>query len=142
MNAIDFLIKEHDRIRAMLKDITDTSHRFETKKALFNTLKDFLIRHESMEQTVWYPHLKNVVKLENDVKHLISEEKHAAAAIKEIEHTSTEEAWEQKFSKIKKDVGHHAEEEESKLFPRAAKILTEEELEMIGKKMLEFKEKN
>ena len=56
MNAIDFLIKEHEKVKKMLADIADDSHREETKHKMFASLCDELIRHEVMERTVWYPH--------------------------------------------------------------------------------------
>lgn len=137
MNAIDFLCKEHDRVRKMLMDISEGSHFYETKKKLFHTLSHDLLRHEEMEHKVWYPCFKE--KLDKTVKHLISEENHAEQAIKRFKHLRTEAEWEKEFTKFKHDVEHHAREEEHNLFPRVEKLLTEKELDEIGKKMYEFK---
>lgn len=137
MNAIDFLIKEHDKVRHMLVDINDESHHHETKIKLFHTLCQDLIRHEAMEHKLWYPHFRN--KLNGEVKHLLTEEKNAETAIKQFETIQTQHAWEEKFSKFKKDVENHANEEEQKLFPEVKKILDQKELEQIGKEMYEFK---
>jgi hemerythrin superfamily protein len=139
MDAITFLLKEHDKVRKTFAEINDESHRDETKKEMFNALCQDLIRHETMEQKVWYPHFKNNEKLDDTVKHLITEEKSAANTIKEFEKIKTEPEWEEKFLKFKKDVEHHASEEEHKLFPVVKKILDEVELEKIGKEMQEFK---
>ena len=139
MDAISFLTKEHDKVRKTLRDISDESHRYETKKELFDSLCHDLIRHENMEHKIWYPHFKNSEKLEHTVKHLLKEEKSAEKAIKTFDNIATEKEWENKFAKFKKDVENHASEEEEKLFPNVAKILDKAELEEIGKKMLEFK---
>jgi hemerythrin superfamily protein len=140
MNAIEFLIKEHDRVRRGLSDISDKSHHYETKVKMFHQLCQELIRHETMEHKVWYPHFRN--KLNGTVKHLLTEEKNAETAIKQFETIKTQEAWEEKFSKFKKDVAHHAYEEEHQLFPEVKKILSEKDLEQIGKDMREFKNSN
>ena len=141
MNAIDFLIKEHNKVRQVLADISDGSHRDTTKRKLFESLSHDLIRHETMEETVWYPRFKNDEKLDVRVKHLISEEKIAEKAIKKFDNIKTQQEWEKMFVKFKRDVEHHADEEEKKLFPNVRKILDENKLEEIGKQMREFKEK-
>jgi hemerythrin-like domain-containing protein len=137
MNAIDFLCKEHSRVRTMLRDISDASHHFETQRKKFATLADDLIRHETMERTVWYPHFKN--KLPGTVQHLVSEEKHAERAIKQLDELESKEAWRHHFLKFKENVEHHAEEEEDELFPEIKKLLSEQELDEIGEKMYDFK---
>lgn len=140
MNAIDFLIKEHNKVRTMLADINDDSHSFETKKKKFSVLANDLLRHETMENFVWYPHFKD--NLPDTVKHLITEEKHAEKAIKKIEELKTEESWKEHFLQLKRDVEHHAKEEEKELFPVVKKLLSEKELNEIGLKMHEFKKEN
>lgn len=140
MNAIEFLKHEHDKVRKMLDDISDDSHREETKRKKFDALCHDLIRHETMEETIWYPSFKHNEKVDDTIKHLISEEKDAEKAIKKFENVQSFEEWEEKFVKFKKDVEHHANEEEEKLFPKVEKILTDEELKLLGIKMQEFKE--
>ncbi|PJD91316.1 MAG: hemerythrin [Legionella sp.] len=140
MNAIDFLIKEHNKVRSMFADINDDSHRFETQKKMFSLLADELIRHETIEHLVWYPHFKE--NLPDTVKHLLTEEKHAEKAIKKLETLKTEPTWKEHFIKLKNAVEHHAQEEEKKLFPEVKKLLSEKELNDIGLKMYEFKQDN
>ncbi len=142
MNAIDFLIKEHNKVRQMLKEISAESHRGEAKKNLFEILCDDLLRHETMEHKVWYPHFKNNSKLSDTVKHLLTEEKSTEKAIAQFDNLKTEAAWEEKFSKFRKDVIHHAAEEERDLFPEVRKLLSEAELEQIGKEMQAFKKEH
>ena len=137
MNAIDFLIKEHDKVRNMMADIADESHQFATQQKRFELLAQDLIRHEYMEHDVWYPHFKN--NLPDTVKHLIKEENIAEREIKKIEGLKTESAWKEHFLKFQKDVEHHANEEEQKLFPEVRKILSEEQLLKIGIDMAEYK---
>jgi hemerythrin superfamily protein len=84
--------------------------------------------------------LKKNEKLDETVKHLITEEKTAAKEIKEFKGIDQEDKWEEKFLKFKKAVEQHAHEEETKLFPKVEKILNEDELEEIGTEMREFKE--
>lgn len=139
MNAIEFLLKEHNKVEKQLIEICDKSHREKTKKKMFDALSQDLIRHEIMEEKLWYPHFKNNEKIDDTIKHLMSQEHFAEVAIKKIEKVKTESEWNKKFLKFKKNVMHHASEEELKLFPTVEKILTEEELLKIGKEMQKFK---
>lgn len=140
MNAIEFLLKEHDKVRRTFAEIDSDSHKTETKKKMFDALCADLLRHETMEHKVWYPHFKNNDKVDDTVKHLVKEEKHAENAIKQFDNVKTEEEWLQKFKKFKSDVEHHAHEEESKLFPKIKSLFSEAELEKIGKEMYAFKQ--
>ena len=141
MNAISFILKEHHKIRKSFAEIGKKSHRYTTKKAMFNALSRYLLRHETMEQTVWYPNFKNSKKIKNEVKHLLSEENHAEKVIKKLKTIKDEIEWEKSFTKFKKAVEQHAQEEEKKLFPNVRDILDKTELEQIGKKMWAFKRK-
>lgn len=137
MNAITFLLKEHEKVRKSFSEINNAA-QYKTKKEMFEILCQQLIRHETMEQQIWYPRFANNEKLDETVKHLIFEEKQIEKKIKEFQHVKTQIEWEEKFSKLKKELEHHASEEEQKLFPNVQKILNREELEEIGKEMHEF----
>ena len=141
MNAITFLRKEHDKMRKMMREINKKSRRYTTKKTMFKTLCKDLTRHESLEQKIWYPHFKNSKKIKSEVKHLLSEEKHAEKEIKKFKMAKTEEEWNKKFAQFKHMVEHHAHEEERKLFPVVKAILNKNELEEIGKEMRMFMSK-
>ncbi len=140
MNAIEFLIKEHNKVRKMLLDIADEKHHYETQKKQFERVSQELLRHEDMEHQIWYPHFKD--KLPQTIKHLVTEEKGAEKAIHKLNTLKTETAWKEHFLKFSEDVEHHAHEEEHDLFPEVQKILSQKELEDIGLKMHVFKMKH
>lgn len=142
MNAITFLSKEHDRFRKIFAEINDSSHKDLTKRKMLSALCQDLTRHEKMEQLVWYPQLKKNVTLSNIIKHLISEEKNADKLINGFKKIKTQQEWNEKFLELKKEVTHHASEEEKKLFPKVEKILSEAQLEEIGKAMYRFKQEH
>jgi hemerythrin superfamily protein len=139
MNAIDFLINEHEKVKINLAKISDTNHTEDARLKLFTDLCKDLLRHETMEHTVWYPHFKNNPKLSRTVKHLLKEENHAEKAIKSFPNIKNFNEWEAKFAKFKSDVEAHAKEEETLLFPEVKKLLSEEDLLKIGKAMANFK---
>lgn len=137
MNAIEFLIYEHDKMRKKLSEINNNSHNFETRRKMFDGLCQDLMIHERVEEEKWYPHFKN--KLSSRVKHLINEEQHVAKEINNFSAIHDEKVWHDKYVKFKKAVEHHADEEEIKLFSEVNKLLTETQLDEIGKELREYK---
>lgn len=137
MNAIDFLISEHEQLRQTLMHISKDSIHEETKQKLFDSFCQALIRHEAMEHQVWYPYFQN--QLSNTVKHLLTEERHAERAIRQFDNLKTRQAWEKQFSKFRQEVEQHAKDEEKRLFPEVEKILSESDLEKIGVELYQYK---
>lgn len=94
-----------------------------------------------MEQKIWYPALRKYSDLKNIIKHLIHEEKNAAAAIKKFKKVTFALIWQLRFYKFKHDVLHHAKEEEQALFPNVRQYLDKKTLNSLGIKMRKFKNK-
>lgn len=139
MNAIKFLIEEHNNVRQTFAEIANPAHREETKTKIFKTLCLELLRHETMEQNFWYPNFKSNPKISQEVLNLITEEKNTEQTIKDFRKIKTFEEWEYKFNVFRIDVENHANEEETKLFPYIESLLSEEELDKIGEQMAAFK---
>lgn len=140
MDAIKYLRQEHSKFRQTLTAISKLSDDTK-KKTRFNTFCNELLRHETMEEKIFYPVLRAYPELRDIIKHIIGEEKSAAQAIKNFKKVQFNFMWKLRFYKFKHDVNHHAKEEEQELFPRVRKLLSKEELEALGTKMRKFKGK-
>jgi hemerythrin superfamily protein len=140
MDAISYLRHEHSKFRRMLAAISKTSQE-KSKKTKFKAFCRDLIKHETMEQKIWYPVLRQYPELRETIKHLLSEEKSAAKAIKSFNKVSFDFMWNLRFAKFKHDVDHHAKEEEQELFPKVRKLLDKKTLNTLGTKMRKFKAK-
>lgn len=138
MDAIKYLRNEHSKVRKMFAIVSKISDE-KKKKIKFKLLCKDLVRHEKMEQRVWYPVLQKDPKLKAIIKHLLSEERAAAKAIKQLNKRSLEIIWKLRFTKFKNDVNHHAKDEEKKLFPKVRKAYSKKELSELGSKMRKFK---
>lgn len=138
MNAIQLILNHHARIRKYLATITK-SKNYSSLKKTFDKLSAFLVSHEKMEEKVWYPFLKKNTKLKTTITPLINEEKSAAKTIANIKRLKSEEKFEAKLMELKLAVSHHAKQEETKLLPKARKMVEASELKKIGVKMREFK---
>ena len=137
MNAIQFLISEHNKVRLALAEIENPVNSFETRRKLFEKLSHEIIAHEKVEEKKWYPHFSDI--LDSRVNHLVNDAKYAANEIEKFKHISDEKAWNDKFVNFKKAVEHHAAEEEIKLFPVVEQLLDQDQLDKIGVELMEYK---
>lgn len=140
MNAIEFLTKEHEEFKNFFEDIKD-AHPERTKKKIFQELSELIIRHETIEQKIWYPRIQMMGKVSMIIKKLISQEKESEKVIKKMMVINNFEQWQEKFLMFTKEVEHHATEEEKKLFPKIAELMSEKDLKKIGTDMIEFSRK-
>jgi hemerythrin superfamily protein len=138
MDAITYLRQEHSKFRKTLTMISKLEN-VNTKKSKFDAFCKDLVRHETMEQKVFYPVLRKFPELKDNINHIVGEEKSAAKAIKNFKKVSFDFMWKLRFYKFKHDVNHHAKEEEQGLFPKVRKLLNKNELNNLGKKMKAFK---
>jgi len=140
MDAIAYLKSQHQQFRKTLAQITKTTDK-KLKLKKFHNFTEELVRHEEMEQKIWYPVLKKNKDLRDIISHLLSEEKSAAKVIKSFKKVEFGLIWRLKFMKFKLDVDHHANEEETELFPKVRKFLTKTELNKLSIKMKRYMNK-
>lgn len=142
-NAIELLKAEHSVVAALLEKIAHTTERAEVARdGLFAKLKLNLDAHTHIEETIFYPAIKEA----KETHEITLEAYEEHAVVKELlvqlakEDHQTEE-WTAKFTVLKENIEHHVKEEESDMFPKTKKILNEEKLEELGAKMQAEKEK-
>lgn len=146
MNAVKFILREHAKIRGTFKRIATLKNE-KAKIKHFKDLCNFLVVHETMEQKIWYPFLRQShAKFRPLIRHLVGEEKAAAKAITKFKKIKVDDTWTQalqtRFVKFKDDVDHHADQEEYDLFPDVVIIVDEKRLQKIGKQLQAFKKKH
>ena len=142
MNALTLLKEDHDRVKQMLAEGEQTTERAEkTRTELFRKLKHDLDIHERMEEEVLYPELKKKSET-RDIAFEGFEEHHVVDMIlAELEQTPvTDEEWTAKFKVAKENLEHHIEEEEGEMFRTTREVFSRDELEEIGRRMMDIKQ--
>lgn len=140
MGAVEIILKDHQHIRQMIAAIDkNLDSNIEASRSGFKELKDFLVKHETMEQKAWYPELKKNKDLDRIIGDLIKEEDAAGKAIKKIEATSNQSDWVTEVRTFFKAVEQHAKDEETKLFPKVREVMDKTSLEKLGKKLSDYK---
>ena len=142
MDAIALLKADHDKVKKMLADGEETTERAEkTRTELFDKLKSEMLIHERIEEEIFYPALKSHPKARDIVLEGYEEHHVVDEIMGELEATDvTDETWGAKFKVMKENIEHHIEEEEGDMFKQARQVFDDDELEELGRRMLELKQ--
>jgi hemerythrin-like domain-containing protein len=139
-DAISILKGDHQRVRQLLRRLENTTDRAATqRKDLLSEIENEVKVHTTVEEEIFYPAFKEAVRSKSDKEtYFEAIEEHHVVDLVMPEIKSTEAASEQFGAKAKvlKDlIEHHAQEEESQMFPKARKAMTPGELDELGKRI-------
>jgi hemerythrin superfamily protein len=147
MDALTLLEDDHQKVKKLMGELEKTTERaVKTREELFTRLLTELTIHERIEEEIFYPEVKERAtsrKLEELVAESY-EEHHFVDVVKaEIAETPFDaEEWAAKFKVMKENVEHHAfEEEEGKMFPKVRRAFSKAELEDMGTRMAELRQR-
>ena len=137
MDALQMLKTDHDKVKKLLTDADETTERAEkTRTELLATIKRELTIHEEIEETIFYPALKEHPKAREIVLEGYEEHNVVDTVMGELEATDvTDERWAAKFSVMKENIEHHIEEEEGEMFKQARSVFDAAELQALGDRM-------
>ena len=141
MNAFTLLKADHKKVAGILEKIDSTTERgVKTREELFTQLKTELDVHARVEETIFYPELEKADETHDITLEALEEHRLVKQLLAELETMDKgDEQWTARFSVLKENVEHHVEEEEGEMFPKARKVLSNEQAEILGTQMEEAK---
>ncbi|WP_282363969.1 hemerythrin domain-containing protein [Pseudomonas sp. PS01297] len=144
MNAIDLLKADHEKVKGILSQLSESTDRAVKKRTeLLEKLELEVSIHTQLEEEILYPAYKAAGgKAEAEMYYEAKEEHRTVDSLvlpdlKGTDPTSPEFAGRVKV--IKELLEHHIEEEETDMFPHAKKILGKAKLDELGDQMLTLK---
>jgi hypothetical protein len=143
MNAFTLLKADHERVQKLLEDIDETTERAaKGREEMFARLKAELDLHALIEETVFYPVLEEADETHDITLEAYEEHKLVKDLLAQLEaEPKNTEEWTAKFTVLKENVEHHVEEEEGEMFKKARRVLSEAEVESLGNRLQEAKQK-
>ena len=137
-DAIALLKLDHQTVRQLLKKL-ESAEEGDERLELFSEVENELKVHTQIEEEIFYPSFHQSAKGEEE-EHLYYEavEEHHVVdmvlpQIRDTDENSDEFAAK---AKVLKDlVEHHAEEEETQMFPKARKLMDASELKALGQQL-------
>ena len=134
MDAITLLTDDHEKVSKLLKQIDETTDRaVKTREELFTKLKRELTVHETIEEEIFYPALKEHPRAREIVLEAYEEHNVVDMVMAEIEGVAyDDETWAAKFTVMMENIEHHVEEEETEMFKQARQVFDRAELEQLA----------
>lgn len=140
MNAIELLKTDHEKVKGILNQLSESTNRALKKRAeLLEKLELEITIHTQLEEQILYPAFKEAGGKEQDEMYYEAKEEHRTVDslvlpdLKSTDPSTPEFAGRVKV--VKELLEHHIEEEETEMFPQAKKLLGNAKLEELGKEM-------
>ena len=143
-DAIVLLKDDHKQIRKLFRDFQDAGENAtKTKANVVDKILEALTVHTYLENECIYPAVRELLPgVEDDV--LESYEEHHVADVLVMELfalTPDAERFDAKTTVLIESVTHHIEEEETDWFPKVREGLSRKQLQELGARMQEMREK-
>lgn len=137
MDAITLLKADHEKVAGIFEQLEPTTERaVKTREELFTKLKQELDVHTHIEETIFYPVLKQEAETRDITLEGLEEHHVIKILLKELAGMGVDsEQWTAKLKVLKESVEHHVEEEEDDMFKGAREVLSKEQLEVLGTRM-------
>lgn len=132
MNALELLKEDHKKVAALFDQVKETESEQKHRK-LFEQIKTELEVHTHIEETVFYPKIRQYEDLKDMVLEAVEEHKQVKTLIREIaDLVEGSEKLDAKLKVMGENVEHHVEEEETEMFPKVKNVMSKDELEELG----------
>ncbi|HEY0172439.1 MAG TPA: hemerythrin domain-containing protein [Pyrinomonadaceae bacterium] len=143
MNAFQLLKEDHQKVSGIFQQLEPTTERAEkTRTELFARLNEELDIHARVEETIFYPAIKQAAETREIVLEGFEEHHVIKLLLKELETVPVDtEQWTAKLKVLQENVEHHVEEEEGEMFQKARQVLSEDEINQLGARMEEEKKR-
>ena len=143
MNAFQLLKEDHKKVSGIFQQLEPTTERaLKTREELFTKLKQELDIHTQIEETIFYPAIKDAHETREITLEGFEEHHVVKMLLGELEAMPVDtEEWAAKLKVLQENVEHHVEEEEEEMFQKARQVLSEEEINTLGAQMEEMKKR-
>ena len=143
MNAFQLLKEDHQKVSGLFQQLEPTTERAEkTRTELFAKLNEELTIHAKVEESIFYPAIKQEAETREIVLEGFEEHHVIKMLLKELEDVPVDtEQWTAKLKVLQENVEHHVEEEEGEMFQKARNVLSEEQINDLGARMEEEKKR-
>ena len=142
MDALTLLKDDHDKVKGLLDKLDKTTERAEVSRTEgLQALKQELTIHETIEEEILYPALKEFAKTRDTALEAYEEHHVVDTVLSELEQTPVDdETWAAKLTVMKENLEHHIEEEEDEMFKQARQVMDEGDLSELGDRIAARKE--
>ncbi|WLG94049.1 hemerythrin domain-containing protein [Pseudomonas sp. Z1-14] len=140
MNAIDLLKADHERVKGILSQLSESTDRAIKKRTeLLAKLEMEVSIHTRLEEEILYPAFKQEGGKDEAEMYYEAKEEHRTVdslVLPDLKNTDpSQPEFAGRVKVVKELLEHHIEEEEEEMFPKAEEILGKAKLEELGNQM-------
>ena len=137
MDAFDLLKSDHEKVAGIFERIEETPEDDQAmRQNWFARVKHELGIHAHLEETIFYPALKQAAETRELVLEAIDEHEEVKLLLIELDGMAVDnEEWSGRIADLKEAVEHHVEEEENEMFVKAREVLSRQEVDDQGRRM-------
>jgi hemerythrin superfamily protein len=130
----DALSKDHREFERLLDSLLEASKTGDDRwKSILDELRRGVIAHAHAEEALFYNALREADQAKGLVMHSYAEHAMAETEMRTLGAAKIVDAnWTSLVEKLRKDLRHHIEEEESRVFDAARKVFDEQEATQLG----------
>lgn len=135
MTIFEALREDHDKQRALARQLVETSGDTEQRRALFAELRASLEAHAAAEERHFYVPLIKDDLTQEKARHSIAEHHEIDEMIESLEETDfSSPGWLPQARHLCERVHHHLKEEEREVFPLAGRSLDDDQKEALSER--------
>jgi hemerythrin superfamily protein len=143
MDALELLTTDHQKVRELFDEFRTAKEADDeqTMQRLRQQIFEELQTHTRIEEDIFYPAVKalDVEELTEVVDEGIQEHHVVKVLMREIEGLSDMTIFESKMTVLMENVEHHADEEESEMFPDVREHMDDQRLMELGTELEDAK---
>jgi len=138
-DAITLLKKDHEKVRGLLKKLESAAMRGDKNaETLLENIDREVKVHSQVEEEIFYPAFREAARTKEQSKLFFEakEEHHVVDMVMpEVSEFEGNEDFAAKAKVLKDLIEHHADEEESEMFPAAKKLMGSDQLRELGRRI-------
>ncbi|HEX3185576.1 MAG TPA: hemerythrin domain-containing protein [Pyrinomonadaceae bacterium] len=140
MDAFNLLKADHRKVAELFEQLESASGK--RKLDVFAQIKTELDLHAYIEEKVFYPALEEPSETHDLTLEAYEEHKQVKTLLSQLGRGRTaNDEWQAKAKVLQENVEHHVEEEENELFKKARAVLSKDQIEELGMRLEEEKER-
>jgi hypothetical protein len=134
MDAFELLKADHKTVSGLFDELEAATVK--AKLSVFAQIKTELELHTHIEETIFYPALEKLEETHDLILEAYEEHKMVKTLLAKLSRARTaNDEWQAQAKVLRENVEHHVNEEENELFDKADDALSDEEIEVLGRRM-------
>ena len=135
----EMLKRDHRQVEQLMDQLVEGEE--DQRQELFEKLNESLTQHMQLEEKFFYPRIKNVPQLKDQVQDALEEHRETKEYLQKLIKLKIDsEQWLDTLEEMQEGVLHHVEDEEDQIFPQCRDVLDQSQIKEIATQVAEAKE--